>query len=75
MLQGGITQSATWLLFLTPLLLIPDPLKRLLSVAGPLQQGIAAGAERVRGAGYAGASPRAARGRWRARAARWSSAT
>ena len=32
------------LLFLIALLLIPDPLKRLLAVAGPLQQGIAAGA-------------------------------
>jgi subfamily B ATP-binding cassette protein MsbA len=42
-LHGGI-RIGDVLLFLTPLLLIPDPLKRLLAVAGPLQQGIAAGA-------------------------------
>jgi subfamily B ATP-binding cassette protein MsbA len=42
-LQGSI-RIGDVLLFLTPLLLIPDPLKRLLQVAGPLQQGIAAGA-------------------------------
>jgi len=41
---AGDVRIGDVLLFLTPLLLIPDPLKRLLQVAGPLQQGIAAGA-------------------------------
>jgi subfamily B ATP-binding cassette protein MsbA len=41
---AGSIRIGDVLLFLTPLLLIPDPLKRLLQVAGPLQQGIAAGA-------------------------------
>ncbi|MFO1400525.1 MAG: ABC transporter transmembrane domain-containing protein [Steroidobacteraceae bacterium] len=40
----GHMAIADVLLFLIALLLIPDPLKRLLAVAGPLQQGIAAGA-------------------------------
>jgi subfamily B ATP-binding cassette protein MsbA len=41
---SGTMRVGDVLLFLTPLLLIPDPLKRLLAVANPLQQGIAAGA-------------------------------
>jgi subfamily B ATP-binding cassette protein MsbA len=40
---GSMSVSAL-LQFLAALLLIPDPLKRLITVAGPLQQGIAAGA-------------------------------
>ncbi len=40
----GYMSIADVLLFLIALLLIPDPLRRLLAVAGPLQQGIAAGA-------------------------------
>jgi len=42
-LSGHIPISEV-LVFLVALLLIPEPLKRLLAVAGPLQQGIAAGA-------------------------------
>ena len=53
---------------------MPEPLRRLVSVAGPLQQGIAAGAS-VFEVLDTPPSPRAARGRWRARAARSSSAT
>jgi subfamily B ATP-binding cassette protein MsbA len=40
---AGTIQIRDVLLFLTPLLLIPDPLKRLLQVAAPLQQAVAAG--------------------------------
>ena len=41
---SGVMQVGDYLGFLTALLLIPEPLRRLVSVSGPLQQSIAAGA-------------------------------
>jgi len=40
----GSMQVGDLMVFLTALLLVPEALKRLVSIAGPLQQGIAAGA-------------------------------
>jgi len=40
----GVMQVGDFLGFLTALLLVPEPLRRLVSVSGPLQQSIAAGA-------------------------------
>ena len=41
---GGTMKVGEFLGFLTALLLVPEPLRRLVSVSGPLQQSIAAGA-------------------------------
>jgi len=41
---SGVMQVGDFLGFLTALLLVPEPLRRLVSVSGPLQQSIAAGA-------------------------------
>ncbi len=41
---GGAMQVGDFLGFLTALLLVPEPLRRLVSISGPLQQSIAAGA-------------------------------
>jgi len=42
--EGGAMLVGDFLGFLTALLLVPEPLRRLVSVSGPLQQSIAAGA-------------------------------
>jgi ATP-binding cassette, subfamily B, bacterial MsbA len=47
-IEDGSMQVKQLATFLTALLLIPEALKRLISIAGPLQQGIAAGADAFR---------------------------
>jgi subfamily B ATP-binding cassette protein MsbA len=44
-IEGGSMEVKDLATYLTTLLLIPEALKRLMSIAGPLQQGIAAGAD------------------------------